>query len=135
MTLGEFVKNYRDEHGKMSVRSFASMVDMSPQQIINIERGIGNDGKPMTSTMKTYKKIAKGIGMDETDFMKMLNDEVTVNPSEKEKPVTGSDGQEENEENFVISDWDRRYLAWFHSQSPEKRKAVLILQDAPEDLL
>lgn len=135
MTLGEFIKNYREEHGKMSVRSFASLVDISPQQIINIEKGIGNDGKPMTSTMKTYRKIAKAIGMDEKDFMNMLNDNVLVNPSDEKIPATGSDGREENEENIIITDWDRRYLAWLHAQSPEKRKAILILQDAPEDLL
>ena len=96
MTLGEFVKKYRDEHDKMSARAFANMVDMSPQQILNIENGIGNDKKPMTSTMKTYIKIAKGVGMDETEFMKMLNDDVIVNPADKEKPVTTmEDGQEE----------------------------------------
>lgn len=80
MTLAEFIKMYRAEHD-LSIRAFASMVDISPQQIINIEKGIGNDGKPMTSTMKTYSKIAKGIGMEERDFLYMLNDNVLVNPS------------------------------------------------------
>ena len=93
MTLGEFIKKYREEHGKMSIRSFADLVDISPQQIINIEKGVGNNGKPMTSTMKTYKKIAKAIGMDENDFMNMLNDNVLVNPSDKKIPDTVSDAE------------------------------------------
>ena len=93
MTLGEFIKKYREEHGKMSIRSFADLVDISPQQIINIEKGVGNNGKPMTSTMKTYKKIAKAIGMDEKDFMNMLNDNVLVNPSDKKIPDTVSDAE------------------------------------------
>lgn len=118
MTLGEFVKNYREEHGKMSVRAFASIVDMSPQQIINIEKGIGNDGKPMTSTMKTYSKIAKGVGMDETDFMKMLNDNVIVNPSDEKNPVTEIDDESLNikECNDIM-----------RSLSPEKQKLALDL--------
>ena len=98
MTLGEFIKKYREEHG-LSVRYFASLSGMSPQQIINIERGVGNDGKPMTSTMKTYQKIAKAVQMDEKDFMNMLNDNVVVNPSDSKKTaIQEDDGQNEYDE-------------------------------------
>ena len=81
MTLSEFIKQYREEHG-LSVRAFSALTNISPQQVINIEKGIGSNGKPMTSTMKTYKKIADGIGMSEQDFLAMLNDNVVVNPSD-----------------------------------------------------
>lgn len=84
MTLGEFIKQYRKEHNNMSVRAFASIVGMSPQQISNIEKGTGNNGKPMSSTMKTYKKIAEAVGMSEQDFLLLLNDEVRVNPEKDE---------------------------------------------------
>lgn len=95
MTLGEFVKQYRDEH-QISIRYFASISDMSPQQIINIEKGLGNDGKPMTSTMKTYQKIARAVGMSEREFMNMLNDNVIINPSDEKDPVTtADDGRDE----------------------------------------
>lgn len=100
MTLGEFIKQYREEHG-LSVRYFASLADMSPQQIINIERGFGNDGKPMTSTMKTYQKVARAVLMDEKDFMNMLNDNVVVNPSESKKTaIQKDDGKEEKYEDL-----------------------------------
>ena len=112
------------------------MVDMSVQQVSNIEKGIGNNGKPMTSNYKTYQKIAYGIGMEETDFMRLLNDNVLVNPTEEENPATESDGMDKDvNDDLTISEWDRKYLAWLHAQSPEKRRAILILQDAPEDLL
>ena len=92
MTLAEFIKQYRTEHG-MSIRSFAAMVGMSPQSILNIERGIGSDGKPMTSTMKTYAKIANAIGMTEKDFLNLLNDNVLINPGDEKIPTTERDGQ------------------------------------------
>ena len=92
MTLAEFIKQYRIDHN-MSIRAFAAFVGMSPQQILNIERGLGSSGKPMTSTMKTYSKIATAIGMTETDFLNMLNDNVLVNPSDEKIPITKSDGQ------------------------------------------
>ena len=102
MTLGEFIKKYREEHG-LSVRYFASLSGMSPQQIINIERGVGNDGKPMTSTMKTYQKIAKAVQMDEKDFMNMLNDNVVVNPSDSKKTaIQEDDGQKEKYEELKL---------------------------------
>ena len=116
MTLGEFIANYREEHGKMSVRSFASLVDMSPQQIINIEKGIGNDGKPMTSTMKTYKKIAKAVGMDERDFMNMLNDNVLVNPLDNKITATESDG---NNKDIVFDKKKEIANSLFSTLSPE----------------
>jgi len=34
-----------------------------------------------------------------------------------------------------VSDYDRRFLSWFHSLPEEKRRAILIAQDAPKDLL
>lgn len=81
MTLGEFIKQYRAEHS-LSKRAFAMMADISVQQVSNIERGLGNNGKPMTSTMKTYKKIADAVGIPEKDFLRLLNDDLRVNPSE-----------------------------------------------------
>jgi transcriptional regulator with XRE-family HTH domain len=80
MKLSEFVAQYREEHN-LSKRAFGAMTGISVQQISNIEKGIGNNGKPMTSTMKTYKKIADAIGMSEQDFLNLLNDNVTVNPN------------------------------------------------------
>ena len=44
MTLSEFIIEYRKEHN-MSSRAFARMVKMSPQQITNIEHGVGSNGK------------------------------------------------------------------------------------------
>ena len=35
----------------------------------------------------------------------------------------------------LLTDYDKRFMAWFRSLPPEKRKAILIAQDAPEDLL
>lgn len=83
MKIGEFITKYREEHDKMSGRAFADLVDLSPQYVFNLERGFNNNGKPLSPTMKTYAKIAKGIGMSETELLSLLNDSVTVNPQMK----------------------------------------------------
>ena len=129
MTLGEFVKNYREEH-KLSYRYFASIVGMSPQQIINIEKGIGNDGKPMTSTMKTYKKIANAVGIDEKEFMKMLNDDVLINPSTEKNPATESDGKKEKYSN-LRKKYDQ--LTDQNVVKLEEYLSLLLLQQSTQD--
>lgn len=80
MKLGEYIKAYRDAHDKMSYRQFAALVGLSPQYVINLEKGVNNDGKPLSATMETYAKIAKGTGISETELLLMLDDSVTVNP-------------------------------------------------------
>ena len=80
MKLGEYIKAFRDAHDKMSYRQFAALVGLSPQYVINLEKGVNNDGKPLSATMETYAKIAKGTGVSETELLLMLDDSVTVNP-------------------------------------------------------
>lgn len=77
--------------------------------------------------MKTLGRISEYFGVSIDELLKHSN--------EKENPATESDGLEENGELFIVSDYDKRFLAWFHSIPPEKRRAILISQDAPEELL
>ena len=92
MTLSEFVKQYREDNG-LSIRGFAALADLSPQQIINIEAGTNSAGKPLFSTMRTYAKIAAAVGMTEQDFLNLLNDNVLVNPDvPDDMPLVELDG-------------------------------------------
>lgn len=81
------------------------------------------------------------IGMIETDnrnpgfeLMLKLAEELdcTIDDliNEKETLATESDERED-----PVSEKDLRLLNWFHSLPLEKQKAILISQDAPEDLL
>ena len=87
MTLGEYIKKYRDTHDEMSYRAFAALVGLSPQYVINLEKGLNNDGKPLSATMETYAKIAKGTGITETELLLMLDDSVTINPDLSNREV------------------------------------------------
>jgi len=123
MNLGEFIKQYREEHG-LSIRQFAAFVGMSPQQVLNIERGLGSSKKPMTSTMKTYKKIAEAVGMSETEFLNLLNDNVTVNPSVTDEnvlfPVIGDVKAGYNK--VLLEEWEEQIeipSSWLHGRPQE----------------
>lgn len=79
MTLGEYIKKYRTEH-ELSGRAFAELAGMSNQYVSNLERGRNNSGGPISPTMETYAKVARATGISEIELLKMLNDEVLVNP-------------------------------------------------------
>ena len=51
----------------------------------------------------------------------------------KKEPANDVDGKDSDE--IVVTDKDLRFLTWFRSLSPEKQRAILVSQDAPEDLL
>lgn len=82
MTLGEFIKGYREEH-RISLRTFAAMSGLSNQYISNLERGRNNSGGPISPTMDTYAKVARATGVSEIELLKMLSDEVRVNPRDE----------------------------------------------------
>lgn len=77
MTLGEYIKKYKEEH-EMSGRAFAALVGISPQYASNLEKGKNNQGKPLSPSIDIYKKIAKATGVDENAFFSMLNDRIEV---------------------------------------------------------
>ncbi len=121
MTLSEFVKQYRQQHD-MSIRAVANFVGMSPQQICNIERELGSNKKPFTSTMNTYKKIAEAVGMSEVDFLNLLNDNVRVNPSEETK-------------NMPTIEIDGHTMLDLSKLSEEQRNAISLLLQADQEAL
>lgn len=84
MTLGEFVKSYRKSHG-MSQRSFAEFSNISNQYISLLEKGVNNDGKPLSPTMSTFSKIADAVGIPINDFLGMLSGNVTISILEKDE--------------------------------------------------
>lgn len=85
MTLGEYIKNYMEEHD-MSQRAFARKCDMSVQYVGNLLRGTNNDGKRLSPTMSTIAKIARGTGISEEELLLAVKGtSVNINLSKREK--------------------------------------------------
>lgn len=61
MTLSEFMKGYREEHG-LSQRQFANKCGLSNGYIAMLERGVNpSTGEPITPSILALKKIATGM--------------------------------------------------------------------------
>lgn len=69
MTLGEYIKAYRKEHGE-SQRSFALRCGLSNTNISFLERGINpNTGRPIAPDVLTLQKLAKAMGVSVQDII------------------------------------------------------------------
>lgn len=69
MTLGEYIKAYREEHGE-SQRSFAIRCGLSNTNISFLERGLNpNTGKPIAPDVLTLQKLAKAMGVSVQDII------------------------------------------------------------------
>ena len=88
MTLGEWIKNYRDKHS-LSMQEMADMCGFSKAYIGQLEKGINpSTGKPISPTIQAFDKIAQAVGLDLDVFLKELdgNQLVTFLPDKTGKP-------------------------------------------------
>lgn len=74
MKLGEFIKQYRAEHG-LSQRQFAIQCKMSNGYISMLEEGKRpKSEEPVVPTLNTLKKIASAMGMGMRDLINLVDD-------------------------------------------------------------
>ncbi len=90
MHLGEWIKQYRKEHG-ISMQVMADITGFSKAYIGMLEKGINpTTGKEISPTMQTFNKIASGVGIDVNILIQKLDEDqpVTVKPAPAIQPVT-----------------------------------------------
>lgn len=90
MTLGEYIKAYREMHG-WSQREFAKNAGLSNTYISNLEKGLNKTGAEATPSLETYKAIARATGCTARDLIDLLDDTVVELPAfspEEQQMVT-----------------------------------------------
>ncbi len=74
MTLGEYVRSYREKHG-ISQRQFADISGVSNGYISMLEKNQNpKTGQPLTPTMPVLKKLASAMGMTVNDLCSFVED-------------------------------------------------------------
>lgn len=87
MTLGEYIKRYRAEHGA-SQRAFAATSGLTNGYISMLENNRNpRSGEPIAPTVETYKKVAAATGITFDELLALVDDSITVNAREDERPV------------------------------------------------
>lgn len=89
MTLGEFVTNYRKEHG-LSQRQFATKCGVSNGYVSMIEKNLNPKTQlPLIPSIPALTKIASGMGLTLNDLFRLV-DEMPVDISVNPQPMEGS---------------------------------------------
>lgn len=119
MKLGEWIKEYRKEHG-ISMQVMADMCGFSKAYVGMLEKGINPTTKrPISPTMQTFQKIADGVGIDVNDLIKLLDNDQPITLT-----VNNSTSTPDNSSEDDFFDEDIRMLARKKMQdaSPEERE-------------
>lgn len=78
MSLSEFLRNYRAEH-KLSMDDLAKRCGLSKPYISMLEKNRNSkNGKSITPSIRTYEKIAHGVGLTVDALMKLINGDERV---------------------------------------------------------
>lgn len=109
------LRRIRKEKG-LTMKQLGEMTDVTESMIQMVETG------SRSPSFELLLKLGEALDCSVDELL-----------DKKREPTTGSDGF--NSDNFIVSDKDMRLLTWFRSLSPEKQKAILVSQDAPEELL
>lgn len=81
MTLGDIIKQYRDDHG-LSMDSFAEKSGISKAYISLLEKNRHpKTGKPIAPSILTIKQAADGMGMDFNKLFGMVDSDVDLDPA------------------------------------------------------
>lgn len=86
MTLGEFVKQYRDEHS-LSLRDFAARAGLSAAYLSMLENNCNpRTGAAMAPKLETYKKISAASGVSFPDLFRIVEDDVDFSAGTEPMP-------------------------------------------------
>ncbi len=85
MKLGAWLKSYRQQHS-LSMQALADLCGFSKAYINILEKGINpKTNKPISPTMLTFEKIARGTKTDVDSLLKILDGDqpITITPLPK----------------------------------------------------
>lgn len=86
MKLGDYIKEYRRQHG-MSQRDFAELTGMSKAYVSILERGHDSEGRIPAPTFKMIKQIADATHISMDEIAEMCGETIAVQ-SNKPKMIT-----------------------------------------------
>lgn len=111
MKIGEWVKQYRKEHG-LSMQTFGDMCGLSRAYISILEKGINpTTNKPFSPTIQTVQKIADVTGLD----LNLLDKDQKLIINAKKPSININD---------IPSSEDQQLLNLYHQLDVEDRAEI-----------
>lgn len=130
MELQDFIKQYRKEK-HLTMQEFADRCGLSKGYISMLESGRHPQSqRQIVPSIETYGKLAAGMDMQIDEFLRAIDGDASVSVGESVDDIPGL----VKEPYTIWAERDIRLLEWFRSLPPEKQRAILFSQDAPEGL-
>lgn len=125
MTLGEFIKAYREKNN-LSQRQFADRSGVSNGYISMLEKNENpKTGQPLTPSMPVLKKIASALGMSVNELCSFVDDMAN------DLGTTVIDYEDAQEKlRIILSEDEYAMLRAFQSADARARKDALLLLKA-----
>lgn len=91
MHLGEVIKKYRYEHGKMSMQAFADKCGLSKGYIAMLERNVNSKtGEPVIPSVETFLKVAKAMNITLDELTKLVDENQPISLQEHDLAAVGN---------------------------------------------
>lgn len=112
MTLGEFIKNYRDEHS-ISMDKFSDMSGISKSYISLLEKNKHpKTGKPIAPSIKCIHQVADCCSIDFNSLFSLLDGDVSLS----DEPAATD---------FTVTDFEKELLIAFRKADSIDKEMVL----------
>ena len=113
MKLKEVIKKYREDN-KISMQEFASRSGLSKGYVSMLESGKHpQNNRPLTPSIATYQKIAKGMGISLDDLLHLVDGDEIV-----------SVGKDFGRTEYEQSEARRRVLMAFDQLNPQDQELL-----------
>lgn len=95
----------------------------------HISTELGKSRGYLSEMLANGRDLPEHMLADVASLLGVTVDDLRVDSENEKKPTVKDDGRSE------FTEKDVAILKWFHSLPEEKRRAILIAQDAPKELL
>lgn len=114
MTLGEFIKQYREETG-MSMREFARKADLSNAYVSMLEKGIDGRGNKIVPTIETINKVAMACGKEFKAVFDTLDFDYKIKVNTHQEPDLMVD----------LDNGEKLLIEFYRKATPERQKIAM----------
>lgn len=119
MKIGDYVKQYRKNHG-LSMQAFGDQCGLSRAYISILEKGINpTTGKSFTPTLETLNKIARASNTTLDVLLEILDDSQSVLLNHE------SHGSDDNYSPEYLDEAGKKIIALYGQMNNEQKKAAL----------
>lgn len=123
--LGDYIKQYREIHDKMSIRNLAEKCGLSSGYIHKLEKGIDpRTQKPIIPTVETINRLAKGMNIAPEVLLNLSGIKISGDKNQISSTQSNSLTNLSKKDKISYDEFMETAKAFFMDASEEDREAI-----------